>query len=136
MASRYYETKEVTVSVIPRAKVTNTEIGILVYQGDSNEESQYAPSLLRKFMIFLKSAELRAKTQTATTRTQLVTTLAYAYGKQEWHGVLNSFVELKGKWCFADDPEWGDLLERLRLNECTPNDILILHSRIIIPIPK
>eukprot|EP00978_Attheya_sp_CCMP212_P016903 scaffold44613_cov37-Attheya_sp.AAC.2 len=34
-----------------------------------------------------------------------------------WHGVLNSFVELKGKWRFvADDPEW--VLERLRLNAC------------------
>eukprot|EP00978_Attheya_sp_CCMP212_P019565 scaffold54998_cov61-Attheya_sp.AAC.1 len=82
MASRYYETKEVTVSVIPRAKVTNTELGILVYQGDSNEESQYAPSLLRKFMLFLKSAELRPKSKTATTRTQLAMTLAYAYDQQ------------------------------------------------------
>eukprot|EP00978_Attheya_sp_CCMP212_P033623 scaffold136638_cov58-Attheya_sp.AAC.2 len=82
MASRYYETKEVTVSVIPRAQVTQTDLGILVYQGDSNPESQYAPSLLRKFMLLLKSAERRTKTTTVTTRSQLATTLAFAYDQQ------------------------------------------------------
>ncbi len=48
-----------------------------------------------------------------------------------WHGVLNSFVELKGKWRFAEDPEWGALLERLRLNACDQADIEILQSRVI-----
>jgi hypothetical protein len=50
-----------------------------------------------------------------------------------WHGVLNSFVELKGKWRFAEDPEWGELLERLRLNACTQADLDILKSRVIGP---
>jgi hypothetical protein len=48
-----------------------------------------------------------------------------------WHGVLNSFVELKGKWRFAEDPEWGELLERLRVNASTQADIAILQSRVI-----
>ena len=50
-----------------------------------------------------------------------------------WHGVLNLFVELKGKWPFAEDPEWGELLERLRLNACTQADLDILKSRVIGP---
>eukprot|EP00978_Attheya_sp_CCMP212_P033645 scaffold136801_cov57-Attheya_sp.AAC.1 len=83
MASRYYETKEVTMSVIPRAKVPKTELGLLVYQGDSHPESQYAPSLLKKFMLLLKSAELRDKKKTASTRTQLARTLASVYGENE-----------------------------------------------------
>ncbi len=83
MASRYYETKEVTLSVIPRAKVTQTDLGILVYQGDSHPESLYAPSLLRKFMLLLKSADLREKQKHTSTRTLLANTLASAYGKHE-----------------------------------------------------
>jgi hypothetical protein len=84
MASRYYETKEVTLSVIPRAKVPKTDLGLLlVYQGDSHPESQYAPSLLRKFMLLLKSAALREKQKHTSTRTLLANTLASAYGKHE-----------------------------------------------------
>ena len=48
-----------------------------------------------------------------------------------WHGVLNSFIELKGKWRFKDDPEWGELLARLRINETTAEDLVILNSRVI-----
>ena len=48
-----------------------------------------------------------------------------------WHGVLNSFIELKGKWRFKDDPEWGELLARLRMNETTAEDLVILNSRVI-----
>eukprot|EP00978_Attheya_sp_CCMP212_P033646 scaffold136802_cov55-Attheya_sp.AAC.1 len=70
------------MSVIPRAKVPTTELGLLVYQGDSHPESQYAPSLLRKFMLLLKSSELRDKKKTASTRTQLARTLASAYDEQ------------------------------------------------------
>ena len=47
--------------------------------------------------------------------------------------VLNSFIELKGKWRFLDDPEWGKLLARLRLDELTEDDLLILNSRVITP---
>eukprot|EP00978_Attheya_sp_CCMP212_P039801 scaffold210768_cov66-Attheya_sp.AAC.1 len=79
MASRYYETKEVTLSLIPRVKVPTTDLGLLVYQGDSHPESQYAPSLLRKFMLLLKSADLRDKQKHISTRTQLASTLASAY---------------------------------------------------------
>jgi hypothetical protein len=83
MASRYYETKEVTLSVIPRITVPKTDLGLLVYQGESHPESQYAPSLLTKFMLLLKSADLRNKKKKASTRTQLARTLAPAYGKHE-----------------------------------------------------
>eukprot|EP00978_Attheya_sp_CCMP212_P031628 scaffold120350_cov33-Attheya_sp.AAC.1 len=83
MSSRYYETKEVTFSVIPRVKVPKTDLGLLVYQGDSHPESQYAPSLLRKFILLLKSADLRDKKKNTSTRTQLARTLASAYGNHE-----------------------------------------------------
>jgi hypothetical protein len=53
--------------------------------------------------------------------------------EQLWHCVLNSFIELKGKWRFVDDPEWGELLARLRLDELTEDDLLILKSRVISP---
>jgi hypothetical protein len=47
--------------------------------------------------------------------------------------ILKSFIELKGKWLFLDDPEWGELLARLRLYELTEDDLLILNSRVITP---
>jgi hypothetical protein len=48
-----------------------------------------------------------------------------------WHGVLNLFIELKGKWRFKDDPEWGELPARLRMNETTAEDLVLLNSRVI-----
>eukprot|EP00978_Attheya_sp_CCMP212_P033069 scaffold131756_cov47-Attheya_sp.AAC.1 len=55
MASRFYETKEITIPFLQRKKPTNVELGLLVYQGEQNEEWNYAPSCLKKVMRILPS---------------------------------------------------------------------------------
>ena len=48
-----------------------------------------------------------------------------------WHNVINSFIELEGKWRFAEDHKWGEILARLRMSTSTDNDIKVINSRVI-----
>jgi hypothetical protein len=48
-----------------------------------------------------------------------------------WHAVINSFIELEGKWRFKEDKEWGEILGRLRMSTSTDQDIAVINSRVI-----
>ena len=48
-----------------------------------------------------------------------------------WHAVINSFIELEGKWRFKEDEEWGEILGRLRMSTSTSQDIAVINSRVI-----
>ena len=41
----------------------------------------------------------------------------------EFHGFLNCYIELNGKWRFMKDPAWGDKMSRVRKGEPTDDDI-------------
>jgi hypothetical protein len=43
-----------------------------------------------------------------------------------WHIVINSFIELEGKWRLAEDPEWREILARLHMSLSTEKDIRII----------
>eukprot|EP00978_Attheya_sp_CCMP212_P044825 scaffold324009_cov53-Attheya_sp.AAC.1 len=84
MASRFYETKEITIPFVQRKKPTNVNLGLLVYQGDQHEESQYryAPSCLKKVMRILASPECsQFLNGVATPRSKIVKDLAAPFGK-------------------------------------------------------
>ena len=48
-----------------------------------------------------------------------------------WHNVINSFIELEGMWRFTEDPEWGEILARLRMSLSTEDDIKVINSGVI-----
>ena len=41
----------------------------------------------------------------------------------EFHGALNSYIELDGKWRFREDAKWGDIMARFREGKPTEDDI-------------
>jgi hypothetical protein len=49
-----------------------------------------------------------------------------------WHNVLNSFVELTGTWRFLEDPEWGEILGRIRMSRETEQDLKVIKTRVIV----
>jgi hypothetical protein len=49
-----------------------------------------------------------------------------------WHNVLNSFVELTGTWRFLEDPEWGEILGRIRMSRETAQDLKKIETRLIV----
>jgi hypothetical protein len=49
----------------------------------------------------------------------------------EWFEWINCFVELKGKWRFKDDPEYGDTLLRFRDGIPSQADFDFINSRVI-----
>jgi hypothetical protein len=82
MASRFYETKEITLPFYPRKKPTNVKIGLLVYQGEQHAEQAYAPSCLKKVMRILCSPERSEIVNVVPTlRNHLVKKLAAPFGK-------------------------------------------------------
>jgi hypothetical protein len=46
--------------------------------------------------------------------------------------VLNSFVELTGTWRFLEDPEWGEILGRIRMSRETAQDLKKIETRLIV----
>lgn len=46
----------------------------------------------------------------------------------EFHGKLNTFIELDGKWRFSDDKEWGERLLRFREGCPTAEDINVINE--------
>ena len=48
----------------------------------------------------------------------------------EFHGSLNCFIELDGKWRFKDDKKYGDILARMRGGRATEEDIDKLNKRV------
>eukprot|EP00978_Attheya_sp_CCMP212_P016902 scaffold44613_cov37-Attheya_sp.AAC.1 len=83
MVSRFYETKEITIPFVQRKKPTNVNLGLLVYQGDQHEESQYAPSCLKKVMRMLVSPERsQFLNGVATPRSKIVKDLAAPFDAQ------------------------------------------------------
>jgi hypothetical protein len=82
MASRFYETKEITIPFIQRKKPTNANLGLLVYQGDQHDESQYSPSCLKKVMRLLVSpGRSQFLNGVETPRSKIVKDLAAPFGK-------------------------------------------------------
>ena len=47
---------------------------------------------------------------------------------EEFHGMLNCYIELNGKWRYKDDPNYGDMMERFRDGEPLPEDITALNK--------
>jgi hypothetical protein len=48
-----------------------------------------------------------------------------------WHDWINCFIELWGQHRFKDDPEYGNIMKRIRDGEGTENDIARLNTRVI-----
>jgi hypothetical protein len=48
-----------------------------------------------------------------------------------WHNVINSFIELEGKWPFAKDHEWGGILACLHMSTSTNNDKKVINLRVV-----
>ena len=46
----------------------------------------------------------------------------------EFHGALNCYIELDGKWRFRKDPRWGDIMARFREGCPTYEDIDLINS--------
>jgi PIF1-like helicase len=46
----------------------------------------------------------------------------------EFHGMVNTFIELDGKWRFMDDPVWGERLLRFRQGVPTSEDIKTIND--------
>eukprot|EP00978_Attheya_sp_CCMP212_P007544 scaffold17459_cov54-Attheya_sp.AAC.4 len=94
MASRFYETKEITIPFLQRKKPTNVELGLLVYQGEQHEEYQYAPSCLKKVMRMLASPERSQFLDgVANSRSKIVKDLAAPYDSQvklKWGAILQT----------------------------------------------
>jgi hypothetical protein len=49
-----------------------------------------------------------------------------------WHNVLNSFVELIGTWRFLEDPEWSEILGRIRMSRETAQDLKKIETCLIV----
>jgi PIF1-like helicase/Helitron helicase-like domain at N-terminus len=48
-------------------------------------------------------------------------------------GYINCFIELHGMYRFKDDPQFGELCKRFREGQPTPEDFILLNSRIVSP---
>jgi hypothetical protein len=46
----------------------------------------------------------------------------------EFHGMVNTFVELDGKWRFMDDPAWGEWLLRFQQGSPMKEDKDIIND--------
>lgn len=46
----------------------------------------------------------------------------------EFHGALNCFIELNGKWRFLKDPVYGEMMSRMRQGEPTVEDIEAINE--------
>ena len=57
----------------------------------------------------------------------------YKDGKRcpTFHGCLNCYIELDGKWRFVNDPMYGDIMFRMREGRTTPSDIDVLNERLV-----
>jgi len=53
-----------------------------------------------------------------------------------WHNAINCFISLQGRWRFKDDPEWGDILMRLRDGNPTESDLNEINKRAVSPSTK
>ena len=56
----------------------------------------------------------------------------------EFEGMVNTYIELDGKWRFKDDPVWGKRLLRFREGEPTVDDILYINEHCLLgnrPLP-
>ena len=54
----------------------------------------------------------------------------------EFKNSINCYIELNGKHRFAEDPAWGELLERFRNGSPTTDDIKKINSRVQKPNTK
>ena len=48
-----------------------------------------------------------------------------------FHGCLNCYIELDGKWRFVKDPSYGEIMFRMREGKLRPKDIDKLNERVI-----
>ncbi len=55
-------------------------------------------------------------------------TIYASYGLAEWHDYINCFIELKGMYCYAQDPEYGQMLLHFRNNCQTQEDFDKINS--------
>ena len=46
----------------------------------------------------------------------------------EFHGGLNCYIELDGRWRFRNDPEWGERMHRFRIGEPTLEDAQVINA--------
>ena len=46
----------------------------------------------------------------------------------EFHGALNAYIELDGKWRFVKDPKWGNIMSRFREGNPTADDIRFIND--------
>ena len=48
-----------------------------------------------------------------------------------WYDYVNTFIELKTNHRFYEDPDWGNLLQRMRLDGSSPTDLKKINSRVV-----
>jgi hypothetical protein len=48
-----------------------------------------------------------------------------------WYGAPYSYVEMTGAHRFSCDPEWGDVLERLRNGKQAPEDMGLINDLVV-----
>jgi hypothetical protein len=48
-----------------------------------------------------------------------------------WHDWVNCFIELSGQHRFKEDPDFGDIMKRIRNGQGTNADIAVLNTRVI-----
>ena len=49
----------------------------------------------------------------------------------EFHEQVNTYIELRGRHRFRNDPAWGELLERVRLGRPSREDLELINTRVI-----
>jgi len=58
---------------------------------------------------------------------------SHLHADKKWVTSINSYVELAGLHRFKDDPEWGEILKRIRNDEYTQHDIDAINKCVIGP---
>lgn len=51
----------------------------------------------------------------------------------EFKDWVNCFIDLDGMHRFRDDEEWGHILKRFRMGECTEEDIDRINEHVVTP---